>query len=148
MEMKKTQPIITDQIREKAKSMVLTSPYGRFISVTTTLEIVIELAKKEKMRVNRRLRDVTKGMIGKYELDELNRLLKEIAFSNNTEKAFQNLVSYRNRFLSSAEERIALMNEFIGGDLDDLIEQGVPREELTQKVRLFRQQEAERQKAA
>ncbi|PHM69549.1 hypothetical protein [Xenorhabdus sp. KJ12.1] len=148
MEMKKAQPIITDKIREKAKSMVLASPYGRFISVTTTLEIVIALAKKEKMRVNRRLRDVAKGMIDKYELDELNRLLKEIAFSNNTERAFQNLVSYRNRFLSSAEERIALMNEFVGGDLDDLIEQGVPREELTKKVHLFRQQEAERQKAA
>ncbi|KMJ45138.1 hypothetical protein AB204_10600 [Xenorhabdus khoisanae] len=146
--MKKAQPVITDQIREKAKLMVLTSPYGRFISVTTTLEIVIALAKKEKIRVNRRLRDVAKGMVGKYELDELNRLLKEIAFSSNTEKAFQKLVNYRNSFLSSAEERIALMNEFIGGDLDDLIEQGVPREELTKKVRLFRQQETERRKAA
>ncbi|MDC9581908.1 hypothetical protein PSI15_10080 [Xenorhabdus sp. PR6a] len=147
MELKKVEPIITDKIREKAKLMIMSSIFAPFISTATNLELARAIAIEYGDRPNRRLRDVAKGIIGKYPLDELNCLLKDLATSTNTDKAYLNILSYRDSFISSAEKRIALMNEYIGGDLDELMEQGVPVEELTQKVAEFRKVFAQRKAA-
>ncbi|MFV8944257.1 hypothetical protein QU516_17385 (plasmid) [Moellerella wisconsensis] len=131
---------ITPKIKEKAKSMVLASAFGEFISTATNFELAKALAKKDDLRVNRHIRSVAKNLVGTSKLDLLNTLISNIASSSNTEKALNDLLHYRDRFISSAEIRVAAMNEYIGGDLDDLESQGVPLEELTQRVSDFRAQ--------
>lgn len=146
MEMLKPEPLITDKVSEKAKLAVMSSRFGSFISAATNLEIARHMALLDGERVNRRLRSVAKGMIVKCDLDELRRLLRELASSSNTDKAYAAILSYRDSFLKSAETRIAEMNAYCGGDLDELIEQGADVAALTSKVAEFRKLYA--QKAA
>ncbi|GAA0353027.1 hypothetical protein L9H26_19115 [Morganella psychrotolerans] len=144
MEMTTVSPLITDKVREKAKLAVMSSRFGAFIIAATNLEIARHMALLDGERVNRRLRSVAKGMMEKCGLDELNRLLRELATSSNTDKAYSAILSYRDSFLTSAETRIAEMNVYCGGDLDELIEQGADVEALTSKVAEFRKLYAQR----
>ncbi|PHM52352.1 hypothetical protein [Xenorhabdus hominickii] len=140
--------VITPKIKEKAKAMVMASLFGSFISTATNFEIAKAMAERDGLRVNRHIRNVAKGLIGKHDLEMLDNFTRNIASSNNTEKALNELLDYRNRFLSSAEQRISAMNEYIGGDLDELKSQGFPLDELTKRVADFRKIYAEQQQAA
>ncbi|MCU6236729.1 hypothetical protein KWH75_06560 [Morganella morganii] len=144
MEMTKPAPFITDKVREKAKLAVMASKFGSFVSAATNLEIAVHMALLDGERVNRRLRSVAKGMIVNYKPDELCRLLRELATSSNTDKAYKAILSYRDSFLESAEIRIAAINAYCGGDLDELIEQGADVAALTNKVAELRKQYAKK----
>lgn len=131
---------INDLVREKAKFMIMASPFGEFISAATTLEIAKQFAVIDGVRQNRKLRAVAGELLKSCTLDELRRLLIDLSSSSNTEKAYNAILSYRDAFIQSAENRVASMNLFLGGDLDDLVAKGVPVEELKQKIKEFRQQ--------
>ncbi|MDE9494368.1 hypothetical protein KKJ09_12430 [Xenorhabdus bovienii] len=143
-----TSLVITPKIKEKAKSMVMASLFGTFILTATNFELARAIARHDGLRVNRHIRSVAKGLVGKHDIEMLDNFIRNIASSSNTEKALNELLDYRNRFLSSAEHRIAAMNEYIGGDLDDLEVQGVPRNELTKRVADFRKLYTTQQEAA
>lgn len=144
MEMTKPAPFITDKVREKAKLAVMASKFGSFVSAATNLEIAVHMALLDGERVNRRLRSVAKGMIVNCKPDELCRLLRELATNSNTDKAYKAILSYRDSFLESAEIRIAAINAYCGGDLDELIEQGADVAALTNKVAELRKQYAKK----
>nr|WP_181374681.1 hypothetical protein [Pectobacterium carotovorum] len=60
----------------------------------------------------------------------MRRLLTQLSNSPDTEKAYKSIQSYRDSFVKSAEDRVASMNLYIGGDLDELVAQGVPISDL------------------
>ncbi|MEW2741641.1 hypothetical protein ABZ131_20990 [Providencia rettgeri] len=132
--------LITDKIRTKAKFMLMASPFSEFISIANTLELAEKFAVIDNERPNRRLRKVAKVLLKTCKLDEMRRLLTQLSNSPDTEKAYKSILSYRDSFVKSAEDRVASMNLYIGGDLDELVAQGVPVSELTKKIAEFRNQ--------